>query len=340
MYPESDMIRLASTFVPDANWRHLHRTGRGVNNTTCFLEAEGTPYVLRIYETHRDEHRVQAEHAVLEALAARPKPFRTPRPVRTPDGGTLIRTPEGKLAALFPYMAGDHPPLQDERQLHSFGAAAAALSVALAGIALPVPPAYRPYYEIEHTHPLCPPDSVSAFCASPPAPFDRRKDELRLIGERFTSFLARRSELAALPHQIVHGDLNASNVLADASGAIAAVLDFEFATIDLRVMELAVCLSDLIDPAAEESAMRRRAAAMLEGYGSAARLTADELAVVPVLLALRRLDVFVHFLGRYRDGVDDAEALGRHIGTTAAGLAWLDGRTGLLESLLHTHLTA
>ena len=103
-------------------------------------------------------------------------------------------------------------------------------------------------------------------------------------------------------------------------------------------MELAVCLSDLIDPEADEREAMRRADALLQGYGGAARLSAEEIEAIPLLLELRRLDVFVHFLGRYRDGVDDAADLARHTGSTARGLAWLADRAGPLAALLRARL--
>jgi len=61
-----------------------------------------------------------------------------------------------------------------------------------------------------------------------------------------------------LPHQLIHGDLNASNALADEAGRICAILDFEFVTYDLRVMEAAVFLSDMVRSSeATESSLKK-----------------------------------------------------------------------------------
>ncbi|WP_027091421.1 phosphotransferase [Cohnella thermotolerans] len=62
------------------------------------------------------------------------------------------------------------------------------------------------------------------------------------IYETLREFRVHLPKLRKLPHQLIHGDINDSNLLAapDAAGKVAAVLDFEFCTRDLRAMEPAV----------------------------------------------------------------------------------------------------
>ncbi|MNH93583.1 Homoserine kinase [compost metagenome] len=184
-------------------------------------------------------------------------------------------------------------------------------------------PVYRPYYELENTHPSCSLDKVVQFCKAPPAGFTKHRQELEAIAEQIVVFKDKVSQLIELPHQLVHGDLNASNVLADSQGHISAILDFEFVTIDLRVMELAVCLSDLIQPEQEEQGMWTRIESLITGYGSLMELTMGEIEVVPILVQLRRLDVFIHFLGRYWDGIDQPDILEQQIVSTATNTRWL-----------------
>jgi Ser/Thr protein kinase RdoA (MazF antagonist) len=128
--------------------------------------------------------------------------------------------------------------------------------------------------------------------------------------------------LRELPHQLIHGDINDSNLLAakEEPSRIAAVLDFEFCTRDLRAMEPAVVVSGLL----EADRSRDAVPALLEGYARRVRLTLAEAEAIPRLVRLRKLDVFVHFLGRYLDGVDGDEALREQIVSAAEGLARLD----------------
>lgn len=367
---------LAAHWLPDASIRLVEQAGGGKNNTTRIIDADGRRYVLRVYETHRDEAKLRFEHAVLLALAERRRgqaghreqavgaqlrgepaaagaqaqpPLHTPEPQRTPGGETVVRigdtgTDAGKLAALFGYSQGVNPALDSDRQLESLGRTAGLLGHMLLNVQPKLPrelaPAYRPYYEIEHTHPLCPPERVEAFCDAPPAPFGELADELRVVAEAYRRLRERLPALRLLPHQLVHGDLNASNVLAEEPGGdITTVLDFEFVTMDLRAMELAVCLSDVLQPEAEPAALWDRADALLRGYGGAGpRLTAEELDALPLLVELRRLDVFVHFLGRYWDEVDPAAALGDFVRGAAAHIRWLGAHAGRLQELCRRRL--
>lgn len=321
-----EMELLLNNYFSNGRWRRIEQQGSGMNNTTSFIEADGDQYVLRIYETHREVEKVQYEHAVLLSLAGQELPFQTPIPVRARDGKTYVHTPDGKLAAMFRYLEGERPRLADESAWQGFGEAVAWLSSALAEVRLEETPVYRPYYEIEHTHPRCGLDDAIRFCINPSEEFSSEKltESLKYIASCLQSVEGKHPLLQTLPHQLIHGDINASNMLADSSDKLVAVLDFEFVTWDLRVMEIAVCLSDLIDPEQDQRAMWDKVKALLAGYCGKIALTVEEIQVLPTLLLLRRLDVFIHFLGRYWDGVDSVEVVQRQILSTYETAKWLE----------------
>ncbi|WP_314000939.1 phosphotransferase [uncultured Paenibacillus sp.] len=306
-----DIDRLLNRYFSEGTARA--RSGAtGMNNTTRFVETGNETYVLRIYETHRDRAKADYEHRVLLALSKEPLPFRVPVPVPAMDGQTVCILPSGKIAALFRYVDGSNPTLDTDAELRSFGRAAGRLTKALAGIRADGEPAYPPYYEIENAHPRCPLDSVLSFCAHPPSDFVGCEAELASVSAVVANVQAGLPKLRSLPHQLVHGDLNASNVLADPEGEICAVLDFEFVTRDIRVMEPAVCLAEFIRPGADAASIWPKVDAFLTGYGQEAKLTAGEIEAVPLVVLLRRLDVFLHFLGRYRDGIEGDAAIVIH----------------------------
>ncbi|WP_158299590.1 phosphotransferase [Paenibacillus antri] len=305
----------------------------GMNNMTRFAELDGRRYVLRIYETHQDVDKVLYEHAVLLALnESSTLPFAVPRPERTPDDGdgTVVRLADGRLAALFGYIEGERPSLDRPAALRAFGRAAGALSGALANVRVAAAPAYRPYYELDAAHPSIAPADAARFFEAPPDAFADLAGELRVVGRELADARLALPALRALPHQLVHGDLNASNALAVPGGDdIAALLDFEFVTVDLRAMEPAVCLSDLSDAESDEDVLGRMSA-FAAGYASAARLSPEEADALPLLLRLRRIDVVLHFLGRWRDRIEGPEPLRR----VAAGSARALERLRRLEAPL------
>lgn len=332
-YVDEILIR----FFPKGSWR-TWVGGAGANNTTRFVEVQDERYVLRIYETHQDEDKVQYEHSMLLALKAMPLMFGIPEPIVTPEGDTIVRTQEGKIAGLFRFLDGVNPILDSPNQLRSFGRITGQLTQVLAKVEVNQSPVYRPYYEIENTHPSCSLKEVIRFCVNPPAGFAAQAAELLHISKQLTVFQESIPILKQLPHQLVHGDLNGSNVLVNEEGEVSAVLDFEFVTNDLRVMELAVCLADCIRLDQDEAIIWTKIDAFLSGYGSVMKLTGAEIGMIPLLIQLRRLDVFLHFLGRYWDGISPAETVQKYVYEAVRRAEWLAVNQDKLISICMHHV--
>lgn len=313
---------ILSHYFPTGSW--ITWVGQsGANNTTRFVRVDDEQFVLRIYETHQDENKVKYEHTILLALIEMPLPFSIPRPVPSRDGNTIVRTKDGKLAGLFRFLDGENPSLEECTEIHSYGRSAGHLSYSLAQVQIKQLPAYRPYYEIESAHPNCSLPDVLNFCTNPPNEFSEQALDLRVISKQLVSFMEQVPMLTQLPHQLVHGDLNASNILVNQDGSVSAVLDFEFVTHDLRVMELAVCLSDIIHPSHDETITWGKIEAFLSGYGESLKLTEAEIKAVPVLIQLRSLDVFIHFLGRYWDQVNSIDIVKEYSQKAALRCGWI-----------------
>lgn len=336
----------ALRFCGSADYR-LEACSGGTNNTTRYLAYAGKAFMLRLYNTHEEWEKAAFEHQLLTALGRLTPglPFGVPQPEKGAAGSGLIRLENGKLAAMFRYLDGVAPDFGQAAQAEAFGRAVGRLSAALerveregagreAGLELP---AYPPYYALASAHPSCPLDEVIRFCREPAGEFAGCMEALDVLAcqlERITPVL---DKLALLPHQLIHGDLNASNALVTSSGEIAALLDFEFVTRDLKAMEPAVCLWGLLPEADADEQAEARAWVSLEafwrGFAGVRPLSAAERRAVPELMQLRSLDVFLHFLGRYRDGVDDASMLLRQIPDTAARLGQMEKHEARLRAL-------
>jgi homoserine kinase type II len=323
--------KILSEYFLQRDW-NISNGGNGVNNTTRFIENNGQKFVLRVYETHQDESKVEYEHHVLIALNNTQGPLLIPKPVSTGNGSTFIKTEDGKLAAMFYHIEGSNPTLEKPSELISFGRAAGQLTLALEKVNTVLEPVYSPYYEIENTHPSCSLAYVLDLCMNPEGEFLKYSAELARIGEQLAVVSKSVPKLKELPHQLIHGDLNVSNILADSTGEIIAILDFEFVTRDLRVMESAVCLSDLLHSTDDQVLAWERVNHYLSGYGSAIKLTSDEVNVIPMLILLRRMDVFIHFLGRYLDGINSIDIVDDQIYKAVSQVDW---NAANAEKLLH-----
>jgi len=104
-----------------------------------------------------------------------------------------------------------------------------------------------------------------------------------------------------LPVQVVHGDLAASNALADPdTGEVTALLDFEIAGADFRVQDFLVALYQ--SGALEEGNWQRRTAAFLRGHASVRTLTAAEAEALPELILSRSVGTALWRAARWRRG--------------------------------------
>jgi homoserine kinase type II len=334
----------------------------GMNNTTVRLLVDGERYILRIYDTHRDMDKALFEHKVLQALNKRRMGFQVPEPVKSLEGGTVVRLPgSGKLAAVYYFIDGRVPDFSVPAESAAFGESAAVLMKVMeeAGdeIMEAMEPIYPPYYMLGSAHPLCPLPEVARFCASPPSEFADLKASLMFLAGEVERMETELGRVRHLPHRLIHGDLNASNALSrEEDGTIAALLDFEFATVDLRAMEPAVCLWSLIpkdrqmqgtDAASAEVKSEGGSEADIrgwdsieafwKGFSSRMKLLPEELEAIPLLIQLRSLDVFVHFLGRYMDGVDEAAVLAGQIPDTSSRMHWVTEHSKELKHLLRSY---
>ena len=177
--------------------------------------------------------------------------------------------------------------------------------------------------------------------SAPPPELESVRVELALIGEWLPAVLDELPGLTQLPHQLIHGDLNASNVLTNPQGEVTAILDFEFVTWDLRAMELAVMLSDALTASLKKpEQLQLQLEGLIKGYCSAVRLTPEEIAAVPDLLRLRRIDVFYHFISRYWQGIDDIHITADQIQSLCRVNAWLKEHRAEITSMIQKELTA
>ena len=338
---ERIMEQIVAQYFAQGVWE-VNDGSSGCNNTTRFLsvtnEMEDTrTYIVRIYESHQDLGKVAFEHHVLNALNQQQLGFKVPQPITNLKGSTIGRTATGKLVSIAKAIEGKNPQLQSARQYRQLGEIIGELTVALGALKVDTHPAYYPCYDLDSAYPSCPLTEVLAFCNAPPEGFDQAR--FCALRKYFIAFREVLPSLKALPHQLTHGDVNASNVLENKEGQIDTVLDFEFVTWDLRLMDLAVGLSETLKIKGDQTRLWEEIKNFLEGYSQHVTLTEAEKAVLPDLLILRKLDVLIHFMVRYKEGISNAHLSAEDIlkEQVVAGLAvceWVEANRGRLRACL------
>lgn len=317
----------------EAGW-HVEEGESGMNNTTRMVKAAnaGQAYMLRIYNNHRDEEIVQLEHEILTALNRSAFALQVPVPVKNRQGSTVTRAEDGRIAGLCQYIPGERPSVANKRQLISLGRAAASLMQSFSGLPIGRKPIYEPYFMLESTYGH-PGDDVFVRLADASGKLAGSAEQLRTL-QRELGRCGQVCEAARrLPRHWIHGDLVMNNTVASGDDIIG-LLDFEFCTVDARAMELAVSLMDIVQ-AGQEGDPLGRAADFCEGFRAGMALTSEEIDLLPGLMKLRMLDVSLHFINRYNEGLDGIEVLENIVIGAGNACAWVASCETELKRLLN-----
>lgn len=273
----------------------------GMNNTTRIIKDGSNLYNLRIYNNHKDTNKLEFEHEVLRLLQAESLDIHTPIPVKNRNDRTITQLSGGKLVALFQYIEGERPTLEYEEHVAGLAAAAAKLSKGLLGLKIETEPAYSPYYELATNYAPLTDERINNICACSGA-LAQIKHELQRLQQERVLLESICPDIATLPKQWIHGDINCSNALVNGR-QVVAILDFEFVTKDVRAMELAVLLAELIKPTT--SKLDHKLKLMKSAFFDELALLDQELQLLDQLVMLRIIDVAMHFIDRYEAGLDD-----------------------------------
>ena len=271
----------------------IEAIGAGNVNDSWDLTASSMRWILRRYSTARLPAGIPFEHAVLQQLAMAGWPV--PTPFAAPDGSTLVKV-GGRFYALFPFLHGSR---LDDPELH--GAVLGRLHAATALLRIGVKPSWprladyarRPFPEALAAYAVADPDAAAATLRH----HGLVARELAAIGT---------AGAVVLP---VHGDFHTGNLLFQ-SGRLSAVLDFDFARIDLRVADVAIALGFLADTASQR--------AFVTAYETQQPLAESERRLLAPLRRARELERLGYALRRWQKGSPDQHA------EVQAGLLRLD----------------
>jgi homoserine kinase type II len=214
-----------------------------------------------------------------------------------------VNTEQGQaLATLTPYIPGKPPDRDNLDQATAAGEAVGQLTIAMASCVIPAEGvSWRSSGDLARCHPLVP-DPPAAFAELPLADEKRR----RLISG-YAWLIERMPDLyATLPQQLAHEDMAPSNLLMEGI-LVTGILDFEFCSLDLRAMDLAVALTWWPVRHYGTGAEWPIIAALARGYARHITLTDGEIAALPTLFRLRAYTSLIHRLGRSRQGLSTPE---------------------------------
>lgn len=245
----------------------------------------------------------------------------TPRVIPTLDGRPILPTPEGALRLLtwLPGTPLAHLP-RTPALASAIGTALGRLDATLAHFRHPAAD-HHLLWDIRNTRDLAP---------LTPAVAEDLRPRIAAFLDRFQTDIA--PALAQLPRQVIHGDFNPHNLLADPKRpeTLTGILDFGDMTLSHRICDLAVAASYLIEPKDPPSLL----VPLTQAYHRANPLTAQEIALLPDLITARLVTTLTITGWRAARHPENAAYILRNAPTSRAGLDALIDPRGLTSVLL------
>jgi Ser/Thr protein kinase RdoA (MazF antagonist) len=329
--PAGSLLSLPPPQVPPQALAELVATHWGLTGTLHPLTSErdqnhrlDTPnvsFTLKLANPAEPAALTEFQTEALRHVATETPDLPSPRVIPARDGRPIIPTPAGALR-LHTWLPGTplaHLP-RTPALAESIGAALGHLDATLS----------RFHHPAAEHHLLW--DIRNATDLAPLA--DALPDDLKRRIIRFLTHFADHTAptLAELPRQVIHGDFNPHNLLADLadSGTVTGILDFGDMTLSHRICDLAVAASYLIDPADPT----RLLIPLVTAYHQANPLTAQEIALLPDLITARLATTLTISAWRAARYPDNAAYILRNAPTSRAGLDALTDPRELATTLL------
>ncbi|GCE09717.1 phosphotransferase enzyme family protein [Dictyobacter aurantiacus] len=302
----------------------------GTNNHVWRLDAaDGHAYTLRVSPGETHLPRLRYEMTILQALSIQDLPFLLPLPIHAYCGDLLVPlmldNSKTGIATLAPFLPGIV-----SRKSTPAKASAAAHTLAILDQALAAVPDQStpqeiqvlvPFGRLEERNPQIP--DVGKALESLPL----ERQQIRKMQDILIAHQDSVEELyESLPQQLLHRDLDTSNILFDEQEHVTAVLDFEFAARDIRALDLSVSLTwwpvsrlgtgnewEIID-------------SLGRSYMDVLPLEEDELRAIPAMMRMRQFASLQHRIGRYQDGLETDAAIQDNIAFALWRLDWLESQ--------------
>ena len=302
----------------------------GTNNTTTGVRTGAGKYVLKRYAVPHPPAGLRYEHDLLTWLARRGLSFALPAPIPSATGATYLHDGAGYRAVL-PMVPGRRPDHHNPIHLQPVGAALGELHRALREYPTTARPGMPAFADLRAIHPLIP-DPGALTPAHLGWTFSPALEKLcswwRSEYRRTSRFL--RDTYIQLPQQVIHGDFAPSNTLCH-ENRISAVLDFEFAGADARVMDVASGLKYSMR-VWENADPWIHGAHFCRGYARLVTLTEREIvALVDTTILRDTVSVIWHYGRSLAEGQQPAQ---RRLEEAREAAAWLNTHRSEIEALL------
>lgn len=320
--PPDTLLNLVTSAYDLALPITIHALEDGANNRSFKVSAGNAVYILKWLHNSFVIDQLAFQNALLTALEAMNLPFAVPKPVSTRGGEAVYFGADGSrqvVLTMSAFIPGTHPGVGAQVRTRICGKGLGRLDEALAQVRLgadvSIPPAF-PHLEEE----LAQLQESSILDSG----------VLCLLKSIETRWL---EATAGWPQQIIHGDYFSPNVLVQ-DGEVSGILDFEFAGMGHRAMDLAVGLRAFCLRYELTETCWPLIEAFASGYLHQTLLSVAELNAIPILLLKRESSSFMHWLGRMQIGLTDQADLAERAERLRDLNVWVETHHSRLTALL------
>jgi Ser/Thr protein kinase RdoA (MazF antagonist) len=321
---KQEIVELLSAWSFSGNLT-IQPTNQGTVNTTFFVETQAGKFVLKVYNDSTPTAQIEYEHSLLTYLHSCNLSFVVPTPVPTKTGETLIlvnRNNSLLRIALLPFISGQPSDRKNLAHTHAVGETLGELHHALAGFDSAGQMAQLPAWgDIYHIHPLVTdPLEVTQLLELP-------LTQQQYIIKTFTEILEVAPNLyKTLPVQTTHADYLSPNVLL-IENRVVGVLDFEFATFDLRLMDYVAALDHFTRFSWKEAPNLEFVQAFSTGYAKYNSLTHSEAEALKLVWRLQRVSCLIYWTGWLREDKVTRQSVVDAVTNTSLLEEWLEENT-------------
>lgn len=295
----ADVVQLLGAWSFIENPR-IQPTNQGTVNTTFFVNAPGLgKFVFKLYNDSTTTAQINYEHSLLAHLQSCNLSFTIPAPIPDFSGETLLIVNRNNLELRFSlqnYIPGQPANRQNLNHIYAASKALGELHRGLVEFDSQGKLAQLPSWgELNRIHPLI----------TNPLEVPQLLDLEISQQKRLVKILAKIMETTpklykTLPSQTTHADYLSPNILIK-DNRVAGIIDFEFATYDLRLLDFVAAL-DHFCRIGNEVPIWEKIEAFSRGYKKYISLSRLEVEALISVWRLQQANCIVYWTGWLQEG--------------------------------------
>lgn len=303
----------------------------GLTNYSQVITVNQKKYVARIYGSHsKNLDKLKFEIELTTFLEQLNLSFMIPGFLIAKTGEKFMELSNGQLGSVTRFIEGEVLDLKRVSDAREYGRTVGELSVAFQKFKSQSFMEDIRFYKMYHLHPLSNERSVSHFFDQ--LPFKIESDQLSILIGSLQAVQRNQFLIDDLPKQIVHHDLLIFNLLIDNhTRKMSGVLDFDFASYDVRALELAICINHLLQI---NNSSLSNLKLFLEEYSQYMTLTDEEIKCIPLLMEMYYVSLICIYIGQYYSGREIEEYFRFILNQLVIRKQWLDQNERELIELL------